>query len=157
MGSSARETYIDSIDRRFAPLVRELDRIVTTACPDLEPAIKYRILMYALAGDFRSWVCAIDARKNAVCLRFLFGALLDDPRGVLRPGTSSLKTIDYASLDQVDAGLVADYVAEAVARHDEFKAAWPGRRAAMQASPRRIILAEVTRAGQAGPRREQRP
>lgn len=137
MSGSACDTYIAGIDPRFAPLVRELDCIVTTTCLDLEPAIKYRILMYALAGDYRSWVCAIDVRKKAVCLRFLFGALLDDPRGVLRPGTSSLQTIDYASHEEVDARLVADYVAEAVARHDAFKATWRERPRAEPGRPSR--------------------
>ncbi len=67
--------------------------------------------------------CAIGVTKNAVCLPFLFGALLDDPRGVFRAGTSKiLRTIDFASVEEVDAHLVADYVNEAVSRLDYFKA-----------------------------------
>lgn len=130
MGVSARDTYLEGIDPRFGPVVLELDRLVMGARPDLEPAIKYRILMYALKGDYRAWVCAIDVQKKAVCLRFLFGALLDDPRGVLRPGTSSLRTLDVASLEAIDAGLVDAFVREAVSRHEELKATWRAREAA---------------------------
>lgn len=129
MGGSTLDGYVEGIDQGFAPLVRELDRIVTTTSPDLVAAVKYRILMYALKGDYRAWVCAIDVTTKAVCLRFLYGALMDDPRGVLRPGTSSLQTIDFASPEEIEPGLVALYVAEAVARHDEFRAAWRERKA----------------------------
>ena len=90
MDGSARDTYVLGIDARVAPLVIELDRLVLDAGPDLEPAIKYQMLMYALKGDYRAWVCAIDAHpRKAVGLRFLYGALLDDRGGVLRPGTRS--------------------------------------------------------------------
>ncbi len=133
MGGSARDTYLEGVDPRVAPVVLELDRLIMEAAPDLLAAIKYRILMYALKGDYRAWVCAIDAHpRQGVALRFLFGALLDDPRGVLRPGTSSLSTLDVASLGAIDAGLVDAFVREAVSRHGELKAASRERKAAGQ-------------------------
>lgn len=130
VGGSARDTYLEGVDRRRAPLVRELDRLVMGACPDLVAAVKYRILMYALKGDYRSWVCAIDAHpRKAVGLRFLYGALLDDKRGLLRPGTSSLSTLDVAVLEEIDDGLVTGFVREAVVRHEELKSRWAARKA----------------------------
>jgi hypothetical protein len=76
-------------------------------------------------------VVAIDAHpRNAVGLRFLFGALLDAPRGRLRPGTSSLSTLDIASLDELDGELVTRLVAEATTRHAELQDAWKAREAA---------------------------
>jgi hypothetical protein len=69
------------------PIVRELDRLVIAANPGFDTAIYYRQLTYAIGGDFRRWVCAIDAHpKNAVCLRFLYGFMLDDPRRVFPSG-----------------------------------------------------------------------
>jgi hypothetical protein len=131
MNASARDTYLEGVDPRLAPLVVELDRLVMAAAPGLVAAVKYRMLMYALRGDYRAWVCAVDAHpRNAVGLRFLFGALLDDPRGILRPGSSSLSTLDVASPDAIDAGTVAGFVREAVARHAELKAAWRARESA---------------------------
>jgi len=130
MDDSARDTYLEGVDPRVASVVLELDRLVRGARPDLEPAVKYRMLMYALKGDYRAWVCAIDAHPaKAVGLRFLYGTRLDDPQRVLRPGTSSLRTLDVPSLEAIDAGLVAGFVQEAVARHDELKAAWLARKA----------------------------
>ena len=131
MDDAARDTYLAGVDARVAPVVIALDRLVRDAAPDLVPAVKYRMRMYALKADYRAWVCAIDAHpRAAVGLRFLFGALLDDQRGLLRPGTSSLSTMDVTTLGEIDARLAAGFVREAVARHEELKAAWKARKAA---------------------------
>ena len=123
-----RDKFVAGIDRRFVPLVLALDRSVLAARADLDTRITYKMLTYALAGDFCHWICAMGVTKKAVCLQFLFGVLLDDPRGVLRAGTSILRTIDFASVEEVDAQLVADYVNEALSRLDYFKANWRDRR-----------------------------
>jgi hypothetical protein len=118
----ARETFLGGIDPGLAPVVVAIDRAVMAAGPDLDVRIYYRMLTYAVAGDFHRWICAIDASGKVVRLRFLFGTRLHDPRGVLRAGTSHLATIDIASVDAVDTAFIADLVTEAVARLPEFKA-----------------------------------
>ena len=105
-----------------APIVVALDDAIRTAQPDLDVAIKHRILTYARPGDWHTWVCAVQATKKGVCLRFLYGVLLDDPRGVLRSGTSVLKTWDLGFDDVVDPAAVGAYVTEAVGRYGEYKA-----------------------------------
>lgn len=122
MNGSALETYLAGIDPTAAPLVIALDEAIRTAHPDFDVAVKYKILMYALRGDWRTWVCAIDATTKGVCLRFLFGVLLDDPKHVLRAGSSVLKTWDFAFDDVVDPAAVGAYVAEAVVKYDDYKA-----------------------------------
>lgn len=126
MSGPARDAFVAGIEPRFAPLVEALDRAVLGTGIAFDSAVRYRMLTYGLGGDFRNWICAIDATPRrsgkAVCIRFLFGFLLDDPGHVLRGAkTSPLRTLDVASLDELDAGLVADYVTEAVARLDAFK------------------------------------
>ena len=122
MDRSALETYLLGIDKSAIRLVVALDEAVRDAHATFNIAIKYKILMYALRGDFRTWVCAIDAKRNSVALRFLYGVLLDDPRRVLRAGTSVLKTWDFGLDDVIDPVAVGVYVAEAVARYDKYKA-----------------------------------
>jgi hypothetical protein len=122
MNASALETYLVGVDPAAAPLVVALDEAVRKAHPGFDVAIRYRILMYALRGDWRTWVCAIDVTKKGACLRFLYGVLLDDPRGVLRAGSSVLRTWDFAFGDLVDPAAVGSYVTEAVARYPEYKA-----------------------------------
>jgi hypothetical protein len=114
--------YLAGVDPAAGPLVVALDEAIRDAHPGFDVAIKYRILMYALGGDWRTWVCAIDASRKTVGLRFLYGVLLDDSRRVLRAGSSILKTWDFAFDEAVDRGAVGEYVREAVARFDHYKA-----------------------------------
>ena len=122
MNSPALEAYLAAIDPAAAPLVVALDEAIRAAHPDFDVAIRYRILMYALGGDWRTWVCAVDAARKRVRLRFLYGVLLDDPRGVLRSGSSVLKTWDFPLDGAIDAAAVGAYVTEAVSRYGAYKA-----------------------------------
>jgi hypothetical protein len=138
MDDSALEAYLAGIDGRAIPVVRALDRVIMGVRPDFDVAIKYRILMYALHRDWHTWVCAIDASRKGVCLRFLYGVLLDDPLHVLRAGSSVLKTWDLAYDDAVDPEAVGAYVAEAVARYDQYRATGPAVLEASRAAGRTV-------------------
>jgi hypothetical protein len=122
---AALEAYLKGADPRAKPLVADLDDAIRKVQPDLDVAIKYGLLMYALRGDWRTWVCAIGAGNSGVALRFLYGVLLTDPKHVLRAGSSVLMTWDFAFIDAVDAEAVGAYVVEAVSRYDEYKANAP--------------------------------
>lgn len=123
MSTAVLEEYLKTIpDPRAEPMVRELDRIIRKTQPAFDIAIKYKILMYALKGDFHTWVCAINSGRRRVSLNFLYGVLLDDPKKVLRAGTSVLMTWDIGFDQDLDTAGVAAYVAEAVRRNPEYLA-----------------------------------
>jgi hypothetical protein len=117
------DTFIRDVDPRHAPIVVELDRAVRAAHPGFDAGIDYRQLTYALGGNFRNWVVAIGGTKKGAALRFLYGRLLSDPRGLFRGAANSpLRTIDVASVADVDPQVIGEYVGEAVSKFDEFKA-----------------------------------
>ena len=122
MSSPALATYLHGADPAAVPLLTSLDESLRTACPDFDVAIKYGILMYGLRGDWRTWVCALQATKKGVSLKFLYGVLLDDPLRVLRSGSSVLMSWDFGTAEVFDAASVRQYVAEAVAKYDQYKA-----------------------------------
>lgn len=123
MSNSVLDEYIGTlVDPRGEPVVRELDRIIRGTEPSLDAAIKYKILMYGIAGDFHTWVCAINSGRRHVSVNFLYGVMLDDPRKVLRAGSSVLMSWDFAFDEQVEAVALGPYVAEAVRRNPEYKA-----------------------------------
>ena len=132
---TALDDYLAGLDPIAVPVVRALDLAVRKAHPDFDVAIKYRILMYTLDADWRTWVCAIDAGSRRVSLKFLYGVMLDDPRRVLRAGTSVLKSWDFGFDAAVDAAGVGAYVREAVRRHPEYKADAPRILAAARRPP----------------------
>lgn len=135
--SSAIEDYLARVEDVDAGDLRALDAAIRAARPDLEAAVKYGILMYTLDGDWRHWVCAINAQRQGVCLRFLYGVLLDDPLGVLRKGSAQLMTWDVRRGEEVDAEAVAGYVREAADRHDHYRANAAEIGAAAKATPAR--------------------
>ncbi len=123
MSGSVLDEYLATLaDPRGECVVRELDRIIRAAEPQLGMAIKYKILMYGLAGDFHTWVCAINSGRRHVSVNFLYGVMLDDPRKVLRAGSSVLMSWDFAFDEEIDPAAVGPYVAEAVRRNPEYKA-----------------------------------
>lgn len=121
MAGNVLEEYLHAIDPARAPIIRLLDAAIREAAPELTCRIGYKMLTYVFGKDLRHWVIALDVTTKAVCLRFLYGGFMDDPARVLRHGTSTLSTIDYRSLDEVDADLVAAYAREAAAKHEVFK------------------------------------
>ena len=123
MSSSVLEEYVASLaDPRGEPVVRELDRVIRKAHPSFDVAIKYKILMYGLNGDFHTFVCAINSGRRRVALNFLYGVMLDDPRKVLRAGTSVLMSWDFEFDEEIDEAAVNAYVAEAVTKNGDYKA-----------------------------------
>ena len=116
------EQYAATVDPEAVETLRALDAAVRRAAPELELAIKYRMPTYTLEGRWRHWVTALSATKDAVNLRFLWGVLLDDPLGVLRPGTSTLMTWDFPRGADVDADAVGRYVRDALDQRDHFLA-----------------------------------
>ena len=125
MSSPALATYLDRLtgaDLEATPSLTALDAAIVAAEPGLAVAVRYQMLMYAVPGDWRHWVCAISANRGGTSLRFLYGVLLDDPLGVLRAGSSTLKTWDFAHDDQIPADAVGRYVRDALDRLDYFKA-----------------------------------
>jgi len=122
MSNSVLEDYVGTlVDPRGEPVVRALDRIIRETQPDLGVAIKYKILMYGLNGDFHTWVCAINSGRRRVSLNFLYGVMLDDLRKVLRGGSSVLMSWDFEFDEEIEPAAVAAYVAEAVAKNEDYK------------------------------------
>ena len=116
MTESALETYLASQEPWSVPLIRALDDAIRAAGGGLEARYSYRMLLYSPPGWARSrWLCAIGTSTKRVHLRFLYGTSLPDPKGILRGGTSTLMSIDYASLDDLDAATATAYVRDALA------------------------------------------
>ena len=122
MAKSPLEEYLEIYDDEAGRLFEALDDAIRRAAPELNSAIKYRLLSYTIGRDWRHWVCAVHATKSAVCLRFLWGVLLDDPLRVLRPGTSTLMTWDIPRGSEIDSEAVGSYVREALDKRDHYLA-----------------------------------
>lgn len=117
MPETPLDTYLAMVRPDAHETVRRLAAAVGAAEIEFDCKVTYKMLVYTLGARWRDWIVAIGVSKAVVNLRFLRGDLLDDPAGVLRAGTSTLMTIDFAAASDVDASLVTAYVREAAARH----------------------------------------
>jgi hypothetical protein len=123
MDHAARDEYLASIDPAWWPMVTELDAAVMASGVPLDSKVRYRMLSYAIGQHWHWWVCAIDAAGKVLRLRFLLGSSMSDPKGVLRPGTSTLSTWDIGPDEAIDANAVGAYVREAAAAYQARVAA----------------------------------
>lgn len=122
MSDDARAEFLATVGTDKAAMVNELADAVEAAAPSLAPRFSYRMLTFVDGNDLRNWVVAISTTKKAVQLRFLFGTHMTDDAGVLRPGSSTLSSIDYQTREDIDLAVVERYVREAADNHSEFKA-----------------------------------
>lgn len=111
------EAYLVLVGTAREGLVRDLDAAIRTAGPELTGRLAYKILMYVVGSDTRRWVVAIDVHPKVPGVRFLQGVRLTDPKGVLRAGSSTLKTFDIKDPAAWDRDALAAFVREAVAVH----------------------------------------
>jgi hypothetical protein len=146
MTSAAKKTYVELAEPVGAPGLRALDDVITAVRPDADVAIKYRIVLYAADGDWRHWVCAVNAGKRGLCLRFLYGSLLSDPLHVLRAGTSTLMTWDMPFGGLPPTRELTRYVAEAFDLYPAYRADPRIARSAREALDVRDAVARRARA-----------
>ena len=117
MPDSPLEAYLSTVRPDAHETVRALAAAVDAAGAPFDCRFTYRMLVYTFAQRWHQWVVAIGVSRSAVNLRFLYGRELDDPAGMLRPGSTTAATADFGGRDTVDPELVTAYVREAVDRH----------------------------------------
>ena len=109
----------------LTPTVREVAEqliVIVTGHAELDSAIKWRQLTFALDGDFDHWICAVAGTSRQARLTFHFGALLDDVAGAFAPSdTKYVRRITYASAGDVDEAIVADLLSQALDAFPRFR------------------------------------
>ena len=104
---------------------RTLVEIIDGSEHELESAVKWGALTYALEGDFHHWVCSVGVTKARATLTFHYGGILDDPGGRLIAGSSKLlRKLEYATEVDVGRDEVLGFLDQAVAAYPRFKEHW---------------------------------
>lgn len=117
MSPDPLEAYVASVRPDAQASVRRLAEAVDAAGAPFDRRSTYGAFVYTFGQRWHDWVVAISVTKKAVNLRFLYGQRMADPARLMRPGSTTAGTIDYASVDDIDPALVTAYVREAVAMH----------------------------------------
>ena len=89
---------------------------------DLDAAIKWRQLTFAVDSDFDHWICAVALTKQRVNLAFHFGRLLKDDAGRFEESDAKfVRKVGYRSGDDVDDAAIVGMVSQAIAALPRFK------------------------------------
>ena len=101
----------------LSPAVREVaERLISVVQrhSNLDAAIKWRQLTFALDGDFDHWICAVAGTSRQARLTFHFGALLHDVEGAFAPSDAKyVRRITVTAAGDVDEATVADLLSQA--------------------------------------------
>ncbi len=117
MAETPLDQFLATVRPDAHDTVRALVAAIEAAETGFDRRFTYKMLVYTFEGRWHRWVVAVGVSKAAVNLRFLHGKRLDDPAGILRPGSTTAATADFPSADDVDPALVTAYVREAVEKH----------------------------------------
>jgi hypothetical protein len=117
---------VDDFLHGLLPQTRSIAERVVTAVreqADLDVAVKWRQLTFAVDGDFDHWICAVAPARTRVHLTFHFGRLLggDDSSLFGESDAKFVRKIGYESPDDVDGAAIADLVSEAIAALPTFR------------------------------------
>lgn len=119
------DEFTQAAKPEFKAIVELIDAAIKAYGYSLDQAVKWGQLTYAKDGDFHHWICAIKVTKNFVGLTFHFGGLFDDPAGLFIVGTSKFsRKIEYRQPGEVDAGVIQDFIGQALDKLEYFKANW---------------------------------
>jgi hypothetical protein len=116
MTETPLEAYLATVRPDAQDAVRVLAAAVEAAEAGFDQRFTYGALVYTFERRWHDWVVAISVTTKVVNLRFLHGKSLDDAGRLLRPGSTTAGTIDYASAADIDPAVVTAYVREAVAK-----------------------------------------
>ncbi len=117
MPETPLESYLPTVRPDAHETVRTLAAAIDAADAGFDCRHTYKMLVYTFAQRWHQWVVAVGVSKAAVNLRFLYGKELDDPAGILRPGSTTAATADFGGATDVDTDIVTAYVREAVRKH----------------------------------------
>ena len=103
----------------------ELIRWVTSSFPNLDYAIKWNQLTFALNKDFHHWLFSIKPTKKSINIVFHFGGIIEDPDHLLIKGDSFfIRKIEYSRPDQTNQDVLVAFINQAISKLDYFRTNW---------------------------------
>lgn len=111
--SDAVDRYIEGAPAYARPILIRLRELIHGADPKIEEAMKWNAASFEHSGI----VCTVHAFRNYVAIWFPKGALLEDPKGLLKPGRKArvMKVIHLRDVAELDEDGFRELIRQAVA------------------------------------------
>ena len=110
MAAKTVDEYIAGLEGWQAEIVSRVRQIIIETVPDARESIKWAQPVYESGGPFAYF----KAFKKAVNFGFWRGADLEDPAGILQGSGDKMRHVKLASLDDIDEGVLEDFIRQAV-------------------------------------------
>ncbi len=113
------ETFLQRTPLNLQEIVLELRNIIASVAPDAAEVVRWGDLGYfheGRGGIVSAGICQIEIRKDHVCLAFIHGAFLPDPRKLLHGTQKYKRLIEIDSYDNAP----WDYLKELVSSASKF-------------------------------------
>src|SRR5512134_2063452 len=113
------ETFLQRLPPDLQDIVLELRNVIVSAAPDAAETIRWGGLSYFHAGGgglVSAGICQIGIEKDHVCLAFIHGAFLSEPRGLFEGSQKYKRYIRLYSYDEAP----WDYLKELIEAASHF-------------------------------------
>jgi len=108
----------------FTPSKKDIASLIINIALELNPEFDCEIvwdqITFTLNQNWHHWIFAISESRQGVTVSFHKGALLRDPRKILKATGSHLKTIKYEYREMVDPAYLRKLINEAIDKQTEL-------------------------------------
>ena len=108
----------------FQPAKKDIANLIMSIAlevnPELDCEIKWDQITFTINQNWHHWIFAINESRQGVTVSFHKGALLKDPRKILKGTGSHLKIIKYEFREKIDPAYLKRLISEAIEKQTEL-------------------------------------
>jgi hypothetical protein len=108
----------------FKPSKKDIASLIINIALELNPEFDCEIvwdqITFTLNQNWHHWIFAVSESRQGVTVSFHKGALLKDPRKILKATGSHLKTIRYEYREMVDPAYLRRLINEAIEKQTDL-------------------------------------
>ena len=117
-------THVRGFLEEFKPSNKDIASVIINIALEINPEfdcdIKWDQITFTLNQNWHHWIFAISESRQGVTVSFHKGALMRDPRKILKGSGSHLKTIRYEYREMIDPSYLKRLINEAIEKQTEL-------------------------------------
>lgn len=118
--SSNVNRCLDNLKPENRELASILISYIMESNPEFDCEVKWNQITFTLNQNWHHWILAVSESKKGITLNFHKGALLKDPRKILKGTGSHLRTIKYHYREQIDPDYLKRLIKSSIAKQTEL-------------------------------------
>ena len=112
--------YLNDLRPENIELVKIIIDYILESNPEFDCDIKWNQITFTLNQNWHHWIMAISESKKGITLSFHKGALIKDPRKILKGTGSHLRNIKYQYREQIDPDYLKRLIKSAVDKQTDL-------------------------------------